>query len=206
MGNSMRVNRFAFAVIAILAVASIVTLLAFVSPYLVVLHDPNGVTLGVSLNSTTLAQNQSVRVTVSDRNGLYFPNELSLSENWRVQNLSMGPCSFYARDPFGIAVYQGRYTLDNISIGKTVAIYDIYSAYYCPAAPFSIAFEFGPLQNVSRYVDLSGYWTPGETTHPDGGISEGVLHRFIPGVYTLVAGDEWGHVKITYFRVSGLGL
>jgi hypothetical protein len=33
-----------------------------------------------------------------------------------------------------------------------------------------------------------------------------VLHPFVPGVYTVVAGDEWGHIKILYFQVGGISL
>jgi hypothetical protein len=33
-----------------------------------------------------------------------------------------------------------------------------------------------------------------------------VLHPFLPGVYTLVAGDEWGHIKVLYFQVGGIAL
>lgn len=103
--------------------------------------------------------------------------------------------------PLGIAVFQGRYALDNISSARAIAIYDIYSGYFCGAMTIANSFTFGPLQGVSRYVDLGGYWTAGETAHPGGGVSEGVLHPFVPGVYTLVAGDGWGHIKILYFQV-----
>src|ERR1039457_4589917 len=92
----------------ILASASIVSLLIIVSPYILTLHDPGAISISASLNPTEVGQNQTVKVTVSDVNGLRIPNELPLSGDWRVQNLSMGPCFAYTAYPYGVAVYQGR--------------------------------------------------------------------------------------------------
>jgi len=180
----------------ILASASVVGLLIIVSPYILTYHDPGAISIGVSLNSTDVSQNQTIKVTVSDRNNLRFADELPLSGDWRVQNLSMGPCASYTANPYGIAVYQGRYAIDNISSAKSMVIYAP-GFYGCPGFSFSNSFTFKPLQNATSYVELKGYWTAGETP-----ISEGVLHPFLPGEYTLVAGDEWGHVDILYFLVT----
>jgi hypothetical protein len=185
----------------ILATASVVGLLIVVSPNILTFHDPSAISVSASLSSTDVGQNQTIKVTVSDVNGLRFPNELPLSGNWRVQNLSMGPCSFYEYYPYGIALYQGKYTLDNLSSATSIAIYAP-GFYGCGAASFTNSFTFKPLQNVSSYVELRGYWTKGETTLPGGLISEGVLHPFLPGQYTVVAGDEWGHAQVLYFRVA----
>jgi hypothetical protein len=54
---------------------------------------------------------------------------------------------------------------------------------------------------ATNYVDISGYWTNGQTQHPGGGVSQGVLHPFPPGTYTIVIADAWGHVKNLYFQV-----
>ncbi len=165
-------------------------------------HDPGSISISVSITPTTAGQNQTIRVTVSDVNGLTVPNELPLLGGWKVQNLSMGPCSFYTAYPYGIAVYQGRYGLGNLSSAKQIVIYapGIYS---CPSGGGNTnSFTFNPLQNASSYVDLQGYWTAGETPNQFGGFSQGVLHPFLPGEYTVVAGDEWGHVQILYFQVT----
>ncbi len=152
-----------------------------------------------SLNATSVVQNQTVRLTLSDINYLPFPNQPSDTGIFRAMNLSSGPCGFAS--PFGVATYQGRYTLENLSMAKKVEVFDVFSVYFCgPIAtgPYRLA----PLQTVTRHVDLSGYWTSGETKHPGGGVSEGILHPFPPGVYTLVAADAWGHVKVLYFQVT----
>ena len=180
----------------ILASASVVSLLIVVSPYILTYHDPGAISVSASLNPTEVGQNQTIKVTVSDVNGLRIPNELPLSGDWRVQNLSMGPCASYTAYPYGIGVYQGRYTVDNISSAKSMVIYAP-GFYGCGGFSFSNSFTFKPLQNASSYVELKGYWTAGETP-----ISEGVLHPFLQGEYTVVAGDEWGHVDILYFQVT----
>jgi hypothetical protein len=83
-----------------------------------------------------------------------------------------------------------------------VEVFDFFTSYGCPVIALTNSFNFGPQQNVIKQVVLEGYWTAGETTHPGGGVSEGVLHPFLPGEYTVVAGDEWGQLLLLYFVVK----
>ena len=145
-------------------------------------------------------QNQTVRVTLADTNFLPFPNVPSDGGVFRAMNLSTSPCG--GLSPFGVAAYQGRYTLANISAAKKVEVFDVFSAYFCPAMVISEAYRLGPFQTATRHVDMSGYWTNGLTQHQGGGVSQGVLHPFTLGTYTLVIADAWGHVKILYFQVA----
>jgi hypothetical protein len=173
--------------------------LAIVVPYAFPLHDPNAVSLDASLNPTTVYQGQTITVTVTLQNKLVVSNGLPLVRNWRVQNLSMGPCS---TSPFGIALYQGRYTAENSSMAKSMVIYAP-GTYFCPEFGTTSSFRLGPLQSVKDSVDLKGYWTEGWTTQTGGGVSEGILHPFVPGTYTLAAGDLWGHLVLRYFKIIG---
>lgn len=192
--------------IAILVVAVALLVVMVVLPTLsfplFAFHNSDALGFGASINATNISQNHTLRVNVWDRNNLYFTNQLPLPSFQSLPNLSMGPCSYWEYYPYGIALYQGRHTLDNISSATPVVIYDVYSAWFCGESSNANSFTFKPLQNVSSHVDLSGYWTAGETTYPGGGISEGVHHPFLPGVYTLEAGDAWGHIKILYFQVK----
>ncbi|HEV2226493.1 MAG TPA: hypothetical protein VGR56_06790 [Nitrososphaerales archaeon] len=194
---------WAVLIILVVVVAVVVELLVVPSPYQLSIEAPGALTLSTSLNSTLVMQNQTMRVTVTDRNGLPLVNELPFPGDWRAKNLSMRPCS---SAPFGIAVYFGRYTMGNVSSASSIEIYAP-GAYFCPnmrGTPNSFRFE--PFQIVADYVDLKGYWTQGLTTHPGGGVSEGVLRPFLPGIYTVAAGDEWGHLQMAYFEVRGIGL
>ena len=149
----------------ILTTASIVSLLIIVSPYILTYHDPGAVSISASLNPTEVGQNQTIKVTVSDVNGLRIPNELPLSGDWRVQNLSMGPCFFYTAYPYGIAVYQGRYTVDNVSSAKSMMIYAP-GISNCPTESIANSFTFKPLQNASSYVELQGLLDGGGDAQP----------------------------------------
>jgi hypothetical protein len=75
----------------------------------------------------------------------------------------------------------------------------------------STAYDFKPLSDIATVLSSAssfpnstfainiefteaGYWT---------GVSPGVTkHDFAPGVYTIVAGDEWGSLVVLHFTVS----
>ena len=186
------------AVVLLIAAALVVSL--EVSPsYTYSFQAPPMVGFGASLNSTSVVQNQTIGLTLTDTNFLPFPNEPSDGGIFRSMNLSVSPCGFSY--PFGVAAYQGRYTLANISTAKKLEVFDVFSVYFCPAMIDSEVYRLGPFQTATKYVDMSGYWTNGLTQHPGGGVSQGVLHPFPPGAYTLVVADAWGHSEILYFLV-----
>jgi len=184
-------------IVLLIAASLVVSLEAFPS-YTYAFQASPAVGFGASLNTTSAAQNQTLRLTVSDTNFLPFPNEPSDSEIFSSMNLSTGPCrGLY---PFGVAAYQGRYTLANISAPSKVEVFDVFSVYMCPELSGGV-YRLGPFQTATNDVDMSGYWTNGLTQHPGGGVSQGVLHPFPLGTYTLVIADAWGHSEILYFQV-----
>ena len=195
-------NRSKFAILTTLAAVAFALFLLVVPPYPLSFHDRDAIVLSASLGATSAVQNQTIIVKVNVKNTLPFANELFLNftSGYVIQNLSMGPCS---DSPFGVALLHGRYGVENISSAKTIAIYSP-GSYSCGALTISNSFKFGPLQDIGDSVTLAGYWTEGWTNHTGGGISEGVLHLFVPGDYTLVAGDAWGHFKLLYLQVVGL--
>ncbi len=195
--------------VAILLVASAASLVVAFSPYLFVSHDVEAVTLSASLNSTEIGQNQTLKVTITDTNTLRLPNELPLAGDWRVQNLSLGACVWPNEYPFGIAVFQGRFGMNNISsAGSPLPPAPTFlpgAVFSCPsAARPGNSVKFEPLQSISFTEKISGYYTTGFT--PVQGLSGGIFgvhHPFAPGAYTLAAGDEWGHVELLTFQVTG---
>lgn len=184
----------------LLIVAALVVSLEVFPSYTYAFQVSPAVSLVASLNSTFVAQNQTVRITLSDTNFLPFPNQPSDGGIFRAMNLSTSPCGFVY--PFGIAAYEGRYTLANLSTAKKVEVFDVFSAYYlCPAVISGEVYGLGPFQTVTKYVDMSGYWTNGLTQHSGGGVSQGVHRSFPSGTYSLVVADAWGHTEILYFQV-----
>lgn len=184
----------------ILVAAAAVAILALSTA---TLDESGAIGFRASLNATTVSQNETIGVNAYDWNTLPVQNSPSPSNSLRVQNLSSGPCG--DAYPVGIAVYQGNYGLANFSTGSAI-VWFAPGPYNCPAMPVQQALKFQPLQNITRYVEFKGYWTAGETAHPGGGVSQGVLHPFLPGQYTIIAGDDWGHTTVLHFQVRGIGL
>jgi hypothetical protein len=180
---------------AILASAAILSLLITISPYLFTHHDPGAISIGASLNPTTVSPNQTIKVTVSDKNGLqYSADELSLPADWALApNLTMGPqCG--PPLPFGVAVFEGSYDLGTVLSGKELIVNDPFAINGCGSFPLGDSFTFKPGQNVSASTQLDGYYT-GERTDDS-------VHPFTPGEYTVLVGDAWGHMEVLHFEVT----
>jgi hypothetical protein len=192
-------NRRKWTLRVITVVAVVIALLAIFSPLLFTVHSGWAVGLNASLNATTIEQNQSVRVSLSVTNFLPLANAASGS-SLQSRNLSAGPCQ--GTYPMGITLYQGRFTEKNISVGSPLQFFAP-GTYSCPAAtgPRNLA----PFWTFSSHVNLVGYWTGGQTPQ-SGGVWEGVYHQFLPGEYTVVVGDAWGHTTMLHFRVNGIAL
>jgi hypothetical protein len=186
-------------VLAILLTAVLVVSLEAFPSYTYTFQAPSAVDFGASLNATAVAQNYTLKLSLSDTNFLPFPNKPLDNSIFRKMNLSTGPCQFAY--PFGVALYQGRYTLENVSTAKQVEVFDTFSFYFCPAIGVGEVYIVGPFQTVTNYVDMNGYWTDGVTQHGNG-FSEGVLNPFLSGAYTLVVADTWGHIGVLYFQVK----
>ncbi len=184
------------AVVTVAAAALLASTFVLVSG--LTLHDQGAVRFGASLNATTVAQAQAVRVYVDDWNTLDFKNSLPLSNSQMAAGLSSGPCG--GPYPGGIAVYKGEYDMSNVSSATPLPFYAP-GTYFCTELSFANSFTFGPHQNVTAYFDLDGYYVTTNATA--GAFSSYVLQPYAPGVYTVVAGDPLGHTRVMYFRVTG---
>ena len=194
-------RRKARAVVAALAVAVLVLALASALPaFPVIAQVGPAVMFSASVSPATAGPNQTIRVTLSDANLLPFANEPPGDAALKAHNLTGGPCG--ETYPMGVALYQGRYTLQNLSSKSYLPVVDEFTPWFCTEIS-GVPFKLAPFSMETRTMDLAGYWTAGETQHPGGGVSIGVLHPFAPGEYTLVAGDAWGHIALAYFSVVG---
>jgi hypothetical protein len=75
-----------------------------------------------------------------------------------------------------------------------------------PSYVFKADSQWAIPENVGQYpqyfpmnstLEVSGYWT---WTGPD--FNNAIHHLFEPGIYTVVAGDEWGDVVLLHFTVA----
>ena len=162
-------------------------------------YAPSAVGFSVSANATAVAPGQTIKIAMKDVNYLPFPNgPKSVFAFPHGLNMSSGACALLR--PFGVAAYEGHDTLGNISSATQVTVFDDFGFYMCP---FNLGpFALGPFQSVTSAAYLDGYWTAGETQAPGGGYTQGILHPFAPGEYTVAVGDGWGHVSLVYFQVA----
>jgi hypothetical protein len=132
---------------------------------------------------------------------------------WAVPSLKewiydLGGCPYF----LSTQLYSGHHTTSNISIARPVQIANLSLPWPCggglaesggffrfqPSSDMA-AFLFqgstynGPGYPMIKSVELTGYWPSNQSTN----------FILIPaGSYTVAAGDEWGHLAISYFTVA----
>jgi hypothetical protein len=112
--------------------------------------------------------------------------------------------------PFGLVVLQGNYTVSNYSTATPLIIYDPSSGYMGTRVIRPTSYSFQPISDLAvveggSYSSSSGdwmmqyeigvqqYWPVNESA---------TSTNFKPGVYTVVARDEWGALVVVHFTVS----
>jgi hypothetical protein len=165
----------------------------------------NGLLLGLSLNQTVIEPGQTVGITVYEQNTLKVVNNVSAADKWPVNGLSVGPCGSLDM-PFGIVVYHGHVSVLSVPGVQPLQLYEP-GTYNCPSISEVSSYEFQPMStelvgvppaNVSSTIDAKGNWGP---TFLQSSFSD-----FAPGIYTIIAGDEWGDVATLQFNVSSASL
>lgn len=164
-----------------------------------------GLQLSLTISSSTYAPGQMVPINITETNTLSTVNKVSSQRNWPVSGLTLGPCGSL-NYPFGIEIFPGYYDQSNISQASNQSVLPFYKPglYPCPAILIFSSYSFQPLSdvanvsfgsmNLTTVVETNGSWT--------GSMSSSAFQTFNPGVYTIVAGDEWGDLAIVHFSVS----
>ena len=175
-------------------------------------NSTNGLSLSLSLDGTTYQTNQEVSIIVDENNLLTITNNVSATDNLpseltEATGFTNEPSSL----PFGLAVFQGNYTLSSYSTVTPLIIYDPSKVYIGTQVVGPTSYSFQPssdaayieggsysssngLMKMQYELQLNGYW--------DDNLMKAVQDNFNPGVYTVVAGDEWGNMVILHFTVS----
>ena len=166
-------------------------------------QSSNGLQLQVSVNATTLTHGEALQISVSEYNALSTINNVTVATNWGVNGLALSACQNINELPFGVALFQGSYTAQNIS---QVASLDLFPVVPCPMLirlitgydflPDSINAAIMPGGDISSPTPMSG------SLIVNGTYSTAQLKPLAPGVYTLVAGDEWGALEFLYISVE----
>lgn len=169
----------------------------------------SGLGLSLTLNSTALSAGQAFNATVVETNTGTATLNVSASDDWPIQGLTLGPCGTQNR-PIGFAVFSRDYDLSNVSSGKVLQIYNP-AVVACPMILSGIgSYEFQPSSDNATVFgscqpDAAGCFseTVDATLSLDGYWSGSALTPFPAGAYTVVAGDEWGGLAILHFTVAG---
>lgn len=155
--------------------------------------------LFISTDSTYTSPGNPVGVDISLNNTGSTPLILTKSDNWPRNDLSSGPCSNL---PFGMAILKGYYTEQNMSNANSLVIFQNIP---CPLPAKIKSYTFQPLSSkatqecdslfsctglvdMKTHLEISGFVDNNSPHHP-----------FSIGTYTIIAGDQWGHVAIQHF-------
>ncbi len=180
-------------------------------------NPSNGLELALEIHPSA---DGNLTMTATDVNTFDSFNKISKGDDWRYPPGIPGSASSSGFNPFGgcdattppgLAVFQGHFDLSNITSAKALALVEprVYMCTTTNAPPKLTYYTFYP--NSAEYADyIGGAFYANYTASVSisiGGFWTGnfAFRAFTPGVYTVLAGDEWGDVTMLYFAVSDNG-
>ena len=172
-------------------------------------QSANGLSLSIFLDATTYHPGREVLIVIDVRNILSKANLIPASSDWSYNDLGLGQCDLGS--PYGIAIFQGNYTSSDFSTATPLSLYDYNLTVPCPTSIPISSYDFEPLSDIatasSSFASIpnSSYAINTELTEASywtGNIPNATKHNFTPGVYSVVAGDEWGALVMVHFTVT----
>lgn len=162
----------------------------------------NGLLLELSISSGVVGSGKPLVVSVDSFNPFAVNLNETAAKSWAVQGLRTGSC-YSSVYPFGVAVYRGSYAAGNISQGKPLQIFPIVP---CPLfIRLVTGYYFNPESSNATLLPGTGQAIPMSASVTVSGTfpgQNGKARPLSPGVYTVVAGDEWGTLVFLHFRVQ----
>ena len=170
-----------------------------------------GLALELSINSTHIVQDQTIFINVTEYNILTTINNVTATSHL-PPDAYFGPCP--SSSPVGFEIFQGYYTVGNLSTATSLRLYKP-GTYNCPAFFSYRYFVFQPLSDNNSafamyYANSTGpeqcckAWQNDLTQGFDAKYywdSSGEELTFSPGIYTIMASDEWGQQDLLHFAV-----
>jgi hypothetical protein len=187
----------------------------------------NGLRLSTSINATEIAVGQSLNVTLSVFNTSPAVSSIGQIYEWPFQGVPVAvtpPC--YGLLPIEVVILLGNYTAQELPSvanstlqGQCQGFLTVDHFIFQPNSdqvnitgtgpdsgengtygPYHLTFGFTTsgywnLKNFSQWVNppLLGKFGPSPPSSTP----------FVPGVYTVGVVDEWGHLNVLHFQVSG---
>jgi len=171
----------------------------------------NGLSISLSLDSSTYQPGRPVKIIIDEQNTLSKTNKVPEADKIPSKNLVIDSPHVPSMLPFGIAIYKGNYNVSNYSPVTPLIIFDPAAVYIGAAVVGPKYYSFKPLSDIANInipdvtlisemqikseIALEGYWH-------DSNMINNRLIWFEPGIYTVVAGDEWGALVVVHFRVT----
>ena len=160
----------------------------------------SGLSLSLSLDSTTYQPRQQVTIVIDETNMLSKTNNVSTADKWPLTGLSVSPCGTL-NYPFGVAIFQGNYTTANVSSAMPLTLFYPGELHGCPFILSGInSYVFQPLNDVAAIYQISNIEPFIEKINKE--VQTTGLTDADSGVYTVVACDEWGNMVVLHFTVS----
>lgn len=204
----MKTLHISIIVAAGVGVAAALGALVFLSPHMFQFNQQSNtdnaesqLALAVSINSTEIKVGQVMGMDISLTNT--SPNTLVVNSqhNWPLRQWSMGPCLFHL--PFGMALFQGDYTVENMTEGQRLPLYPK-GVYMCKTIGIiDYVFEPSSAKATVETYNSTNYPVTMQYHVSFNGFYDGQKFQpFAPGVYTVVGDDQWGHVLVNHFTVT----
>jgi hypothetical protein len=160
----------------------------------------SGLSLSLSLDSTTYQPRQQVTIVIDETNTLSKTNRVYTADKWPLTGLSVSPCGTL-NYPFGVAIFQGNYTTANVSSAMPLTLFYPGELHGCPMILSGISsYVFQSLNDVAAIYQISNTEPFIEKINTE--VQTNGLTDADSGVYTVVAGDEWGNMVVLHFTVS----
>ncbi len=160
----------------------------------------SGIVVSVSVNATVVRSNGSLSFSVSLSNPTDHSVNISVADSWYLSGLSESATCGYA--PYAYEVFRGYYNLTDVSTGQNV-LRTIDPGCISIGRP-TTTFSFPPKSSCVYWCTFGQLYATDGGTGKQGDVYIGgvtSLWSSQPGVYTMVAGDEWGAFVILHFSV-----
>lgn len=168
-------------------------------------YDPaSSIALNLSTNSSSIKSGQTIGIDMSLYN--MMPHRVLIQDtyNYSIHGLILQPC---VSRPLGMEILYGDFLKDNAAQGTPLALYSP-GERLCMVVLNPDSYQFEPLSSNAT-LECNMFSECGKTIEMryhfgfDGSWdANGNFHKFKDGWYTVVAGDEWGHVAIQHFAVG----
>lgn len=154
-------------------------------------------------NASVISSGQAIAIDMSTSNKLPKTILVPSEYNYSFKGTGLGPCTYR---PFDLAILEGFYGKNNFTQGNKLSLYQP-GIYSCPVSIAPQGYKFEPMSNsvVDRCEPFDGCSNTGQIhfhTSFSGSWNNTSFHKFESGVYTIIAGDEWGHFAIQHFVVN----